>query len=403
MSIKTKPKDFIVQELPDPSFIISPEPGPFAVYELTKSGIDTPTACKLLARKLKLPPPAVVPAGLKDKHAWTIQLVSIRLPRAQDFHIPQKAWDQNWSAHRLGFSSREVDSGAILANRFSITVRKLNRRSSQEMEARAKLLQVQTPAGPALRFINYFGAQRFGTNRHHQGFAARQLCLGDPEEALRLLIATPSRKDARLLKDFKTKLARDWGQWDKALQGLPTIPERTAVEWLQKNPTDFTQAFSKLPYFIQQINVEAYQSFLWNLTACALITQECPGQPIIGDDEYTPMLFPTTVNTPPHLIGLDLPLLAPDTPLAPPWGKLAARVLEKEALRQDQLKVPGLRRPFFGQAPRPLTVDALNVDLGHVHADETSTQPDKKEFKRVVSFDLPRGAYATVLLRALGQ
>jgi tRNA pseudouridine13 synthase len=403
MSIKTMPKDFIVQELPHPSFNISPTPGPFAVFELTKSSIDTPTACKLLARKLKLPPPAVVPAGLKDKHAWTLQLVSVRLPKDPGFHLPEKAWDQNWSAQRLGYADHEIDSGAILANRFTITVRKLNRRTAQEMEARAQVLRVDTPAGPALRFINYFGAQRFGTNRHHQGFAARQFCLGNPEEALKLLIATPSRKDARLLKDFKTKLQRDWGNWDKALQGLPTIPERAAVEWLQKHPTDFTQAFSKLPYFIQQINVEAYQSYLWNLTACMLITRECPGEPLSGDDEYTPMLFPHAANTPPHLVGMDLPLLAPDTPLVPPWGKLAGHILQKESLKQDQLKVPGLRRPFFGQAPRSLTVDALNVILGHVHADETSSQPDKKEFKRTVTFDLPRGAYATVLLRALGQ
>ncbi len=403
MSIKTQPKDFIVQEVPDPSFEINQQPGPYAVYELTKSGIDTPTACKLLARKLKLPPVAVVPAGLKDKHAWTLQLVTVRLPKAPGFHLPEKAWDQNWSAQRLGFAQRELDSSAILANRFTITVRKLTRKTSQEMEARAQLLTAHTPNGPVVRFINYFGAQRFGTNRHHQGFAARELCLGNAEQALKLLIATPSRKDARLLKDFKTQLQCDWGRWDKALQGLPTLPERAAVEWLQKHPQEFTQAFSKLPYFIQQINVEAYQSYLWNLTVCALITQQCPGQPILGDDEYTPMLFPHVANIPPNLLAMDVPLLAPDTVLSPPWAGPVTRVLQKEGIRQEQLRIPGLRRPFFGQAPRSLTIDAANVQLGHVHLDEMSSKPDDKKFKRTVTFDLPRGCYATVLLRALGQ
>jgi tRNA pseudouridine13 synthase len=403
MAIKTQPKDFIVQEIPDPSFEITPQPGPYAVYELTKSGIDTPTACKLLARKLKLPPAAIVPAGLKDKHAWTLQLVSVRLPKAAGFHLPDKVWDQNWSARRTGFAARELDSGAILTNRFTITVRKLNRKTSKEMETRAELLTAQTATGSVVRFINYFGAQRFGTNRHHQGYAARELCLGNPELALKLLIATPSRKDARLLKDFKTQLQNQWGHWDDALRGLPTLPERAAVEWLQKHPGEYTQAFSKLPYFIQQINVEAYQSYLWNLTACALITQECPGIPILGDDEYTPMLFPHAANIPPHLLAADLPLLAPDTPLTPPWAGPATRILQKEGIRQDQLHIPGLRRPFFGSAPRPLTVDAPNVELGHVHPDEMSGTQDERKFKRTVSFDLPRGCYATVLLRALGQ
>ena len=44
---------------------------------------------------------------------------------------------------------------------------------------------------------------------------------------------------------------------------------------------------------------------------------------------------------------------------------------------------------------------AANFTVSDAEPDELSGEA--KKFRRSVSFDLPRGAYATVLLRALGE
>jgi tRNA(Glu) U13 pseudouridine synthase TruD len=61
--------------------------------------------------------------------------------------------------------------------------------------------------------------------------------------------------------------------------------------------------------------------------------------------------------------------------------------------------VPGLRRPDFGEAPRGLFAEAAGFALDPPTADELFAD----RLRRSVRFELPRGAYATVLLRALGQ
>jgi tRNA pseudouridine13 synthase len=100
---------------------------------------------------------------------------------------------------------------------------------------------------------------------------------------------------------------------------------------------------------------------------------------------------------------LDLPLLAPKTVLAEPWDGAAAAALQEEGITLEQLKIPGLRRPFFGEAPRRLFVTAGGFSLTPAEADPLSSTATRPRLCRTASFELPKGCYATVLLRALGQ
>ncbi len=54
-----------------------------------------------------------------------------------------------------------------------------------------------------------------------------------------------------------------------------------------------------------------------------------------------------------------------------------------------------------GPAPRPLFIEAQNFHAANPQQDET--QDKSIRFRRTLSFTLPRGCYATVLLRALGH
>ncbi len=93
-------------------------------------------------------------------------------------------------------------------------------------------------------------------------------------------------------------------------------------------------------------------------------------------------------------------MLAPTTRLVDPWRAVAESVLKDEGITLDELQIPGVRRPAFGEAWRPLYVFAERFTMSAPVPDELSKATGR--LKCVVTFDLPRGAYATVLLRALG-
>ena len=75
--------------------------------------------------------------------------------------------------------------------------------------------------------------------------------------------------------------------------------------------------------------------------------------------------------------------------------------LSAEGLGLNQLEIPGLRRPAFGSAARSLLVAAKAASMSPWEKDDLTASG--KRLKRMLRFELPRGAYATVVLRALGQ
>jgi len=455
LTIRRHPSDFRVIERPDPAFMASLAVQPsrearFAIYELAKTGLATPEATARFARALGTRAGMIQYAGLKDKHAQTTQLVAApmtalrgRAPshvteeprRGQPPKADPHASTSHWEARLLGFATHELDARSIVGNRFEIIVRALDRASAKEMDRRANMLAV---GQDAIRIVNYFGAQRFGSARHGQGFVARRLIEGDFEGAMRLAIATPARKDVGKARVLTRTLAQRWGEWPELAKTLPQIPERRAIEALAKGKS-FKDAFTLLPYFTQAMYVEAYQSHLWNDAARRIAIAIAPSQRdrSTADDEFGVMEFPRAALTEmsaaetsaneadqatdnamdratdqtqagegedtPAWSACIMPVLAKGSELAEPWGTFASEALAAEGITLEQLTIPGLRRPFFGEANRPLFVDATDFALGAWEPDEEASENSSKGLKRHVAFDLPRGAYATVVLRALGQ
>jgi tRNA pseudouridine13 synthase len=122
---------------------------------------------------------------------------------------------------------------------------------------------------------------------------------------------------------------------------------------------------------------------------------------IQSTDTFGDMVFLSASTARPELRNLRLPLLGPKTQLAEPWLSAAAAALLDEGIAVEQLRIPGLRRPYFGETERPLFVPAERFTMDEPEPDELSSA--RRRTKRSVAFDLPRGSYATVVLRALGQ
>lgn len=423
MTIRRHPEDFRVDEILDESLRAelrqSWEPGsPHAVYELTKTSTTTPDAAASLARVLRVPIGAVSYAGLKDKHARTTQHVSVTVTpgrRADDFPAEPRA--DRWSARRIGWAGRAVDAHAITGNRFSIVVRDLARETCREMDRRAEVLSGGAPGRPLARgtapaeargaaepwFINYFGSQRFGSARHGEGFVAERLIHGDFEGALRLAVGTPARKDTGRTRVFTRLAASRWGEWEALARELPRCPERAPFEALASG-SDLRRAFATLPAFLQAMYLEAFQSDLWN-SAARLLAGEIAGGParcLRSDDAHGEMLFPPgAVSEQGGWRELVLPLVGPNTLLEEPWGSKVREALARRGITIDQLRVPGLKRPFFGEAPRHLFARAAGFAMSEP-APDPEPGPSRR-FARRLEFSLPRGSYATVVLRALGH
>lgn len=403
MTIKRQPSDFQVTEVLSPELLaaLRSEPGPVALYRLTKDGLSTPEAVGAVNRALKLPHRALAYAGLKDKHASSSQHLSLTLGEGLE-EAPERAEGPGWQLERLGWVERAIQARDIAANGFQIVVRSLNDEACRDMDQAIGLLSVpQDPAsGPcALRVVNYFGDQRFGSARHGHGFLARHLIRGEFEEALKLALAIPARKDHRSVKEFKRAVEAGWGNWKELLPRLRRCPERAVIERLARKPKDFRDAFCELPYFFRQLCIYAYQSWLWNSIARTLVAERCaePGPVLSAEDPFGEMLFPAAEGVPAELTELDLPLLGYKTELKEPWAAAATTVLSAEGITTAQLRIPRVRRPFFGEEPRRLFVLASKFSASTPEAD------GQGRFCRTVSFELPRGAYATVVLRALGQ
>lgn len=405
MTIRRVPTDFRVEEIATAAFRESLRPAPgaptlHAIYHLEKTSLSTPEATARLAKSLAIKPGEIAHAGLKDKHAFTIQHISAK---ARDLASADRFSPEITApairASLIGWAALPVDASIIESNHFEIVIRCLSRETSDRMTRHAVAL---ADAGPcSLLVTNYFGEQRFGSARHGKGFAAAHLVRGDFETALKLLIATPARKDTGARRAFTRAAATHWGRWNELLAAAPPSPHRRAIEVLASGGS-FVDAFAALPMIDQRLCVDAYQSWLWNQAAGELLRQSFapdPSSTLEVATNYGPLIFARTDGVPTHLTQLITPLPRKGAPINGDWARALDLILSRESLCLEQLDIPSLRRPRFDPGDRPLFVRATNFSLSAPAPDEFANG----RLARVATFDLPSGAYATIVLRALGQ
>jgi len=394
MAIKQSPEEFLVEEILSSAMeeAISPHPGRYAIYRLAKSGWTTPEALAAVARALGVHVAALSCGGLKDKHARTIQYIGLDTAAlAVESRPPAHVSGGGWSLAQIGFALRPMSAAAVAGNRFRIVMRKLTAAACQRMENTAMRLR----NGGNLQVINYFGVQRFGSARHGQGFVARLLVRGDFENAMRIIFTAVSRKDHRRLKAFKRAAADLWGKWD-CLMALVPSHLRRAVARLAAGE-GFAAAFRGLPYIEQQMHIEAYQSYLWNETVRRMVAALPACETVRCRTPYGELAFPPAAAIPRAWQDLEVPLFNPHIALRAPWKIAAEQVLAAEEVGLRRLRIPGMRRPWFGDTPRRIVMAVEDFRLHPPERDERHAG----RFRRTVEMRLPRGSYATVVLAAL--
>lgn len=383
MKLKQRPDDFFVEELTD---VTPGRSGAFAFYRLEKRGWTTPDAIGAIRRRWDLHADSVGYGGLKDRHAHTIQYISIR-------HGPQRGLEHHEvKLDYLGQLPQAYGSRDIRANGFRVTLRDLSAEAAHR--AGRELASIRCDGVP-----NYFDDQRFGSVGDGREFVARHLVRGDFEAALKLALAGPYEFDPAEAKREKAILLEWWGRWAECKERLPRGHARSLVDYLVHHPTHFRGAVERLRPDLQGMYLSAYQSYLWNAILAGVLTDWLPAADVATVAlRLGPLPLPRRLDDEARvrLHALAIPLPAARSPFDPAaaWAGSAERVLAAEGLEWSQLKIKGLRKPFFTKGERLAFVVPHGL-TGEVRDDEA--HPGRS--KLALTFDLPRGCYATMVVK----
>jgi tRNA pseudouridine13 synthase len=375
VKIKQKPEDFVVTELDRYDLA---KTGPYALYRLVKWDIGTIEAVRNLASHWKLPASQISFGGLKDRHARTEQVISIR-------GGPERRFEgSTFRVDFLGRSRDPISRASFHGNRFEITVRDL-----QEIPDLEPVRRFGVP--------NYFDDQRFGSIRGTGGdFIGLALVRGDYEGALKLAIASPSGRDRKQERELRTLLRDRWGDWAGLAKDLPPSTERSVAHFLAGRPGAFGFAFELLDRNLRVLYLSAYQSWLWNRTLAAIVRK----LPDPYEVEYAAgrHVFYRSLSPADHdrLAELAIPLIAPSQKFEGEAAEIVASLLREEGVEQRQFRLKKLAKTFFGKGLR----DAVIAPAGlKASAGEDELNPGRRRL--TLAFELPRGAYATVILKRL--
>jgi len=203
--IRTVPEDFRVEELD--GFEASGS-GEHLLLTIEKRGMNTAFAAKLLARWADVDEAAVGYAGLKDRHAVTVQRFSVQLPGREAPDPGALEAHEGLRVLATARHSRKLPRGALAGNRFALVLRDVQ----GEPEAIGTRLRAIATRGVP----NYFGEQRFGRGGDNVAnalamFAGRRVAR---EQRTHLLSAARSQLFNRALGARVSD-----GSWDAALDG----------------------------------------------------------------------------------------------------------------------------------------------------------------------------------------
>ena len=204
--IRSVPEDFRVEEVL--GFTADGE-GPHVLLTVEKRGANTHWVAGQLARHAGIPAREVGYAGLKDRHAVTVQHFTLNLDRR-----PEPDWNalptDEFKVLKSERHRRKLKTGALEGNCFRLVLREL---SGPVSDLVARLESIRARGVP-----NYFGVQRFGRGAANIENAEAALSgrLRIHDRRLFSLLLSAARS---LIFNDVLAMRVEAGNWDKLLGG----------------------------------------------------------------------------------------------------------------------------------------------------------------------------------------
>lgn len=389
MKIKVIPEDFQVFE--KINLAIKPQ-GKYSIYRLAKQNWSTLDLIDFLKRKYRLT--TIRYAGLKDRYAHSIQYVSIIGDG------PTEIKEENFSLRFIGKSDHPVTRDYLIGNSFLITLRDLTEIDIAKIKPVLDLIKRDG-------LPNYYDEQRFGSIRHRKGFFTQKLLAKHFNGALKLYIATPAAIDDPKTREVKKFFAEHWGDWERLrqyttlIQNQKTVRQfRPVLNYLTKYPNDLKGALRQINRPILELLIVAYQSFLWNEILAELLNSlklKFYRYPYLAGDFLFYHELPPAIRS--YLSNLFIPTPSPKAVFSSEKiERITNEILWREGLVLKDLKLPiRVRGVFFKPFDRKALVFPEKLFMQNIKEDERY----QGKLKLELGFALPKGSYATILVKRL--
>lgn len=379
--IKESPEDFLVEEIPS---YLPCGTGEHCYLTIEKRGITTLEAISRIAAALKVPEREVGYAGMKDAVGVTRQTLSIRRITPENALALELNGIKILSAER---HSNKLKIGHLKGNRFCVVIRGVSADAAQLVPAILALLGKRGVP-------NYFGYQRYGAQGNSHLIGAAML-RQDWRECVDRLIG-----EAVAVRDEvwgAAICAYQRGDLDEALRLFPRHcrSERDVLQRLAARPGEYEKAFSAVHPRLKKLYLSALQSFLFDQTVAARIEdidRLKAGDLAIKHANGACFLVEDAVAEQERADALEI------SPSGPMFGckmkrpegaalELERKIMEMAGVNLPLFDLPGGLR-MEGER-RPLRVPAGDLSW-NISGDAVT-----------VEFTLPKGSYATSLLREI--
>lgn len=387
--IKERPEDFIVDEVPlyEPS-----GEGEHLYLRLQKSNVSHNELLEVLQRHYGVGERAIGFAGMKDKVGVTRQTVSIHLPGRPDGEPPKHPrLTVLWATRH----QNKLRRGHLVGNRFAIRIRKVD-----PLRAPAVLRQLRELERSGIP--DYYGFQRFGYRRNNHRLGAL-LLREDWDGLLGELLGVHGSPSPEHQRDRREMFHRGEHAEALPLWARGDRTERAAIGALLRGAAP-QQAVMSLGRTALSFWVSALQSYIFNRVLDRRIADGLFDRLLDGDvawkhDSRASFVVDFAAEAEASFAARTAAFeLSPSGPLVGP-GMLQPRGAPAR-FEADALAAVGLDSALFSKMPfdivgarRPMRVQITAIDI-------ESGIDEHGSFIRV-AFDLPRGAYATVVLREL--
>ena len=378
----------------------------FLLCVLIKRNWDTFIAVKNIAIALGIDQCRIQIGGIKDAKAVTAQHMTIDGSIVED---TAKVNVKDIKVIPIGYIREALSTYYLLGNHFTINIKNIKLKKAN---AKNRITNAINDLEALGGMPNFYGHQRFGTTRPITHLVGKAIVQGNFEEAAMLFLAKPSSNEHPASRKARQQL-KETRDFPQAMMNFPKQLrfERLMLSHLFDCPGDFVGAFQRLPIKLQELFVQAHQSYLFNrflserLNRGLFLDWAEVGDFVVGVERNSLPLNNVAKRVTDESVSavneqvkagrarVALPIVGIRQKLSQGvMGEIEAEVLEQEGINLEDLRVNELSQVGGKGGLRAVLTPVRDFKLQNISNAEGESQAQ-------LSFTLLRGCYATVLLR----
>ena len=368
-------EDFKVQEIEEDGTVLKlereekketlGEKKDYLLFTLVKRGISTPEAIKSIARTLHISFKRIAYNGNKDKRALTSQRISIFKLDAEKLNLDS----ERLYCRDVTYSNESCKIGKLYGNHFTVLVKEFDA-SGKDLDEIMQDIKKGVP--------NFYGPQRFGSASLNIE-TSKSILIGDFKSAFYTL-ALKDRNESEINREKRAALKSVFSDYlengtinkeeaEKVLSSLPYFMyfEKESLSYLMQHKNDYAGAIRLLPKYLRLMVLQSFQYYVFNKTL-SIMLKDTPIEKLENE-----------IST----IGYDMDTESRE-------AKIAIEILKEEGIEDiNKLKLNSMPEASLKSFKHPsyFIPECFNIELNGSDA--------------IISFDLKKGSYATILLLKL--